>query len=159
MSEKESSSSPYFVCLFTGKTDNFDFFGPNLPNKNDHRRDTMCANFHAKWTSFTCFAQIYQEMEYWGLNFKNLSVDLESVPLIYHVCQFSGKTDNFEFFHQNFEKLPNYMWCFGSNNVEGVAKNSAKAEMTWVEVGPWFNITLKFIDYISRATLWQKTVL
>ena len=35
--------------------------------------------------------------------------------------------DNFEFFGQNFGKLPNYVRYFGSNNVEGVAES-------WVEV-------------------------
>ena len=47
---------------------------------------------------------------------------------------------------------------FGSDNVEGVGKNSVEAEMSWVEVGPWFSNTLKLINYTSRATLWQKTV-
>ena len=45
------------------------------------------------------------------------------------------------------------------NNVEGVAKNSMKAEMSWVEVGTLFSNTLKFINYTSTATLWQNTVL
>ena len=31
MSEKDSASSRYHVCHFSGKTDNFDFFGQNLP--------------------------------------------------------------------------------------------------------------------------------
>ena len=112
------------------QNNNFDFFCPNLPKN-----------------------------KFWGQNFKNLSADSESAPPRYHVCQFSAKTDNFEFFHQNLGKLPNYMWYFGSNNVEGVAKNSVEAEMSWVEVGPRFSNTLKFINYTSRATLWQKTVL
>ena len=45
------------------------------------------------------------------------------------------------------------------NNVEGVAKNSVKAEMSWMEVGTVFINTLKFINYTSTATLWQNTVL
>ena len=45
---------------------------------------------------------------FWPLNFKNLIVDLESTPPRYHVYQFSGKKDNFEFFHLNLGKLPNY---------------------------------------------------
>ena len=96
---------------------------------------------------------------FWGRNFKKLSEDLESAPPRYHEWQFSGKTDKFEFFHLNFGKLPNYMLYFGSNNVEGVAKNSVETEMSWVEVGPLFSNTLKFINYTSRATLWQKIVL
>ena len=82
-----------------------------------------------------------------GKNFKNLSVGLESAPPRYHVCQFSGKIDNFEFFHLNLEKLPNYIWYFGSNNVDGVAKNSVEAKMSWVEVSPQFSNALKFINY------------
>ena len=73
--------------------------------------------------------------------------------------QFSVKTGNFEFFHLNLGKLPNHMWYFGSNNVEGVTKNSMETEMSWVEVGPKFSNTLKFINYTSRATVWQKAVL
>ena len=113
---------------FSGKMDNFHYFGPNLPKN-----------------------------VFWCRNFKNLS--LESTPPRYHVCQFSRKTDNFEFFNLNLVKLPNCMCYFGSNNVKGVAKNSVEAEMSWVEVGPRFSNTLKFVNYTSRATLWQKTVL
>ena len=72
--------SRHYVCQFSGKMDNFHFFGPNFP-----------------------------ESRFWGQNFKNISVDLESAPPRYHVSQFSVKTDNFEFFHLNLGKLPNYM--------------------------------------------------
>ena len=82
------------MCQFSGKTDNFDFLHPNLPNNG-----------------------------FWGLNFKYLSADLESAPPRYHVCQFPVKLDSFEVFHLNLGKLPNYMRYFGSNNVEVVAKN------------------------------------
>ena len=54
-----------------------------------------------------------------------------------HVCQFSVKMDNFEFFDLNLGKLPNYVRYFGSNNVEGVGES-------WVEVGAWFRITYFF---------------
>ena len=53
---------------------NFEFFGPNL-SKNG----------------------------FWGLNFKNLSPDLEFALPRYHVYQFS--TDNFDFFSPNLPKL------------------------------------------------------
>ena len=46
--------------------DNFEFLGANLPNNG-----------------------------FWGQNFKNLSLDSESTPPLYHVCQFSFKMDNF----------------------------------------------------------------
>ena len=64
--------------------------------------------------------------------FKNLIVDLELAPRRCYVCIFTDKIDNFEFFHLNFGKLLNFMWYFGSNNIEGVAKNSVEAEMNWV---------------------------
>ena len=60
----------------------------------------MCDNFQEKWDNFHLNG-------FWGRNFKNLSVDLESVPPRCHVCQFSGKTNNFDFFHQNSGKLLN----------------------------------------------------
>ena len=83
-----------FVPIFKQKN-NLDFFRPNLPKNG-----------------------------FWGWNFKNLSLDLESAPPIYHMCQFSVKM----------EKLPNYVRYFGSNNVEGVAESWLEAEMSWVEV-------------------------
>ena len=82
---------------FSDKTDNFEFLGLNLPKNG-----------------------------FWGLNFKNLSLDSESAPSIYHVCQFSVKMDNVYFFGLNLGKLPNYVQYFGSNIVEGVAES-------WVE--------------------------
>ena len=63
---------------FSGKRDKFDFFGTNLPKN-----------------------------KFWGQNFENLSLDLESAPPIYHV--YSGKTNNFEFFVLNLRKLPSYV--------------------------------------------------
>ena len=42
--------------------------------------------------------------EFWGQNFKNPGPDSESAPLRYHLCQFSGKTDSFDFFSQNLPK-------------------------------------------------------
>ena len=82
------------MCRFSGKTDNFDFFGPNLPRN-----------------------------KFWDRNFKNPSLDSESAPAKYYVDQFSIKTNNFEFFGLNLGKLPDYVQCFGSNDVEGVAEN------------------------------------
>ena len=70
---------------FSGKTDNFDFLGSNL-HKNG----------------------------FWGGDFKNLTPDLKSATLRYHMCQISVKMDNFEFFGLNLGKLPN----FGPNNIE-----------------------------------------
>ena len=116
-------------------------------------------HFLGKMDKFHFFVASLPKNVFWGWNFKNLSVDLESAPPRYHVCQFSGKTDNFEFFHLNLGKLPNYMWYTASNNVESVAKNSVEAETSWVEVDARFSNTLKFINYTSRATLWQRNSL
>ena len=65
------------MCEFSGKTNNFDFFGPDLPKN---------------W--------------FWAWNFKNLSLDSESPPPRYQVCQFPVKMDKFEFFGLNLGKLP-----------------------------------------------------
>ena len=59
---------------------NFEFLGPNLPKNG-----------------------------FWGRNFKILSLDLESTPPIYLVCQFSVKIEIFQFFGLNLGKLPNYV--------------------------------------------------
>ena len=52
----------------------------------------------------------------------------------YVVSQFSVKMDSFEFFGLKLRKLPNYVWYFGSNIVEGVAESWVETEMSWVEV-------------------------
>ena len=64
--EQESAYLRYYVHQFLDKSDNFEFLGPNLPIN-----------------------------RFWGQNFKNLSLDLESRPPIDHVCQFSVKIDYF----------------------------------------------------------------
>ena len=52
-----------------------------------------------------------------------------------YVCQFLGKTDNFEFFCLNLGKLSNIVQCFGSYNFEVVAESRVETNMSWVEVG------------------------
>ena len=54
-------------------------------------------------------AQTCLKMDFEGLNFKNLTPDLEPALPRYHVCQFSGKTNNFDFFSPNL--LENEFWC------------------------------------------------
>ena len=66
---------------------------------------------------------------------------MESAPPGYHVCQFSVKMDNFEFFNLNLGKSPNDVRYFGSNKVEDVAESWVEAEMSWVEVGRRFSNT------------------
>ena len=62
----ELASLRYYVQQFSGKTDNIEFLGPN-----------------------------FLKNGFWGRNFKNLSLDLQSAPPKYHVCYFSVKMDNF----------------------------------------------------------------
>ena len=96
------------LCLFqfSVKIKSFAFSGPNLPKNG-----------------------------FWGWNFNNLSLNSESAPPRYHVCQFSVKMCNFEFFGLNMAKLPNYVRYFESDNVEGVAERRVGPKMSWVEVG------------------------
>ena len=61
---------------FSDKMDNFEFLGPNLSKNN-----------------------------FWGQNFKNLSLDSKSASLRYYVHQFSDKTDIFEFWVQICPKM------------------------------------------------------
>ena len=75
MLEQESASSRCHAHQFSRKTDNFDFFGPNLPKNG-----------------------------FWGRDSKNLSPDSESALPRYHVYQFPVKTDNFDFFGTNLPK-------------------------------------------------------
>ena len=41
---------------------------------------------------------------FWGWNFENLTLDLESALPGYHVCQFSSKMNNIDFFGPNLAK-------------------------------------------------------
>ena len=93
------------MCQFSGKTDKFDFFGPNLPKNGSKSR-----------------------------NLENLSLHSKSTPPIYHVRQFSVKMDSFKFFGLSLGKLPNHVRYFYSNNVEGVAESWVETEMSWVGV-------------------------
>ena len=73
MLESESASSRCHACPFSGKTDNFAFFDPNLPKNelwgrnfknpspgsgNLQFQDTMCVNFRLKQITLTFLAQI-----------------------------------------------------------------------------------------------------
>ena len=93
------------MCQFLDKTDKFYFLGPNLLKNG-----------------------------FWGWNFKNLSLDLESAPPRYHVTQFSVKMDNFGYFGLKLGKLHHCVRYFGSNIVEDVAESWVETEMSWVEV-------------------------
>ena len=51
----------------------------------------------------------------WGRNFKNLSLNSESVSLGYRVCQFSDIRGNFEFLDPNLPK--NGFWGLNFKNL------------------------------------------
>ena len=75
------------MCQFSGKMDNFNLFGPNLPknrfrignsenlcqNKNQQPRDTIPVNFQAKWTTLTFLAQICSQIDF-GLEIQKTNV-------------------------------------------------------------------------------------
>ena len=62
----ESAFLRNFVQQFSDKADNFESLDPNLPkngfwrrnfknlslDRNQHLQNTLCANFHSKWTTF-----------------------------------------------------------------------------------------------------------
>ena len=56
--------------------------------------DTMCTNFPTKF-NFEFLGPNLPKDIFLGRNFKNLSLNSESTPPKYHVCQFSVKIDNF----------------------------------------------------------------
>ena len=89
------------MCQFSGETDSFDFFDPNMPKNS-----------------------------FWSRYFKNLNADSRLAPSRDQVCQFLVKMNNFEFFDLNLGKLPNYVQYVGSNNVDGVAESWVEAEMS-----------------------------
>ena len=123
---------------FLAKTNNFDFFGPNLPKKklgfeiqkiNVGIRISIlqipCVPIFRQngqlWTSWT---QISQKNEFWGQNFKNLSLSSESESLRYYVYQFSDKTNNFEFLASNLPK--NRLW---GSNFQNLGLNSESTSL------------------------------
>ena len=110
---------------FSGKTNNFEFFGPNLLkngfrveksenwfwNKNQHRQDAMNANFQKKRTTLTFSTKICPKMGF----VVGICPDSKSASLRHYVYQFSDKTDNFEFLGLNFSK--NGFWGQNFKNL------------------------------------------
>ena len=105
MSEKESASSRDHVCQFSGKTDNFDFFGPNLP-KNGFRG-----------------SQFQKSKSEFGISTPKIPWE----PI-------SSQNEQLWIFRLKFGKIAQLREYFGSNNVECVAESWIKAEMSWVEM-------------------------
>ena len=74
----------------------------------------MCDNFQAKRTTLTFLAQIFPNMDL-GLEILKLMLKSESALSRYHVRQFPGKTDNFDFFGSNLTK--NGFWGRNFKNL------------------------------------------
>ena len=122
------------MCQFSDKTNNFDFFGPNLLKKE-----------FLVWT------------------FGKLMLEKESAFLRYHACQFSDRTDNFEFFDLNLGKFPNYVRYFGLKIVEGVAESWVETDMSWVKVDGcgwrWVHGLANILAYIFNTNSTPKNKL
>ena len=103
---------------FSDKMDNFEFLDPNLPKN-----------------------------EFWGRNFKNLSLDSESAPPKYHMCQFSAKMDNLIFWPKFGEiaQLRAIFWfkyCWGCcRELDGGWNELGGGGWSWVEVDARFSNT------------------
>ena len=96
--------------------------------------------------------------EFWGWNFKNLSLDSESALSRCRVCQFSDKTDNFEFLGPNLPK--NAFW--GRNfkkSKSGFEVNSSNIPCVPIfsQNGKLLNFGPKFGEIAQlRAIFWFK---
>ena len=76
--------------------------------------------------------------------FKNLSLDSESVPPLYHVFQISVKMENLKSFGVNFVKLPIYMRIFVLIPLRVFQRAGWRlkwAGWRWVDVGGLWNET------------------
>ena len=135
------------MCQFSGRTDNIDFFCPNLHksghrtgnsesycwNKNQHLWDTMCANFLTKQATLTFPAQICPKIDLASELQKSNSgfgISTSKIPCVLIFSQ----NGQLWIFGLNLGKLSNYMRYFGSNNVESVTESWVEAEMSRVEV-------------------------
>ena len=94
-------------------------------------------------------------------NFKSrFGISTTKIPYLPILSQ----TDNFDLFWVNLENLPNCIWYFGSNNVEGYAESWVKVEMNWVDVdvdgSSWFsntrNIQLMYSEINSKQWIFTK---
>ena len=93
----------------------------------------MCAIFQEKQKNLAFSSKICQK-KILGSEFQKSKSGFGISPPRYQVCQFSAKTDNFEFFGLNLGKFPNYVQYFGSNYVDGVGESWLEADVNWMEV-------------------------
>ena len=71
------------------------------------QRFKVSTNFLLFYSLVFCFLILILltlDFRFGGRNLKNLNPDSESAPPRYHVCQFPGKTNNYDFFGLNLPK-------------------------------------------------------
>ena len=128
------------------------FFRPNLPKnefwgrnfvqiRNQLFQDTRCANFLTKRTALTFSVQISPkmnlELEIQKNNVRIGDTVITETSWRYHVCQFLGKTNNFDFFRYfgSYILAQSLKWA-GLKWVE-----LCGGGWSWVQVGVRFNNT------------------
>ena len=92
----------------------------------------MC-QFLDKTDIFLLFWPKFAQKLILGSEFQKFKSGFGIAPPRYHECQFSVKTDNFEFFGLNLGKLHDCMRYFSSNNLQSVAESWVEVEMSYVE--------------------------
>ena len=70
-------------------------FGPKFAQKWILRSKFQKSKSGSEISILGVLGQNLPKNGFWGWDFKNLSLNSESAPPIYHVCQFSVKMDNF----------------------------------------------------------------
>ena len=145
------------MCQFSAKMDNFDFFGQNLP-KNGLGFEILktsawikisilekpCVPIFRQTDNFNFFVLNLPKNGFWGWNFKNLSPDSESASPRYHVCQFSVKMDNFEFFGLYLGNSPitcNILVLITLRELDRGWNRLDGGGWSWVEMGARFRNT------------------
>ena len=134
--DPKSASLMYYVYQFSDKTDNIEFLGQNLPKNG-----------------------------FWGWDFKNLSLNSESAPPIYHVCQFFNQNGQLLIFWPKFGEIAQlrgifwFIHCWGCckelgggwNELDGGGWSSVGQDgrgWSWVELGAQFSNTLWKVQFV-----------
>ena len=101
-----------------------------------------CVPIFRKTNNFDLFDQNLLKYGFWGQNFKNLNLDLESVSLRYCEHQFSDKTENFEFLGPNSPKTG--FWC---QNFKNLSLDSESASLRYY--------VCQFSDKMDNFEFWE----
>ena len=80
-------------------------------------------------------------------------LEQESASCRYHVCQFSGKTNNFKFFGLNFGEIAQLRAIFWFLRRRGCCNVMGGGEWSWVELGggawSWVEVGARFKNILS----------